>query len=163
MKTKHNLLKATAFAALVGLMLVCSSHIASAQVININKVVLTRQYVNGEAKGIEVFSPKDRTIYCVVGLTNPAPGAKFKFVWSFYDAAQRKQIQIFEQELSGQNSNSIASKFSSPRDLSIGHYQVEIYIDARLKKRRTFSVTREEEPIQSVYPINNQQIRRIKK
>ena len=146
-KTKHNLLKATALAAFAALTLVCSGRVTHAQVINISKVTLGTEYVNGEAKGGyggSIFKPQDRTIYCVVGLTNPAPDAQFKFVWSFYDAAERKLVQIFEQELTGQNSNKVAGKFSSPRDFPIGQYQAEIFINGRLKKKLTYSIRREE-------------------
>jgi hypothetical protein len=133
--------------------LVCSNHfvnIAEAQIargININKVMLGTEYVNGEAKGGyggSIFRPQDHVIYCVVGLTNPAPDATFKFVWLAYDPAQNKSVQIFEQELTGQPSNRVAGKLSSPRDWPIGGYTVEIYIDGRLKKRLTYMVSKEE-------------------
>lgn len=144
MKNKQNPVIVT---ALIALAFICSSSVTDAQVININKVTLGSEYVNGEAKGGyagSIFKPKGWTIYCVVGLTNPAPDAKFKFVWSFYDPTQRKQIQIFEQELMGQSSNKIAGKFSSTRDLPIGQYEVGIFINGRLKKRLTFSIRQEE-------------------
>jgi hypothetical protein len=80
----------------------------------------------------------------VVGLTNPAPDATFKFVWLAYDPAQKQSVQIFEQELTGQPSNRVAGKLSSPRDWPIGGYTVEIYIDGRLKKRLTYMVSKEE-------------------
>ena len=70
-----------AFALLIAA-LVCSGHFANvtdAQArLNINKVVCARQLTGGEAKAVaSTFSPKDQTIYCVVGLTSPGPDATF--------------------------------------------------------------------------------------
>ena len=125
--------------------LICLSRIADAQVLNINKVVFASQYVNGEAKGVaQIFSPKDRTIYCVVGLTNPVPNAKFKFVWTQYDKSQGKQVSIFEQELSNQSTKTVAGKISSPKDWTIGQYNVEIYVDGRVKKKLTYNILKEQ-------------------
>jgi hypothetical protein len=134
--------------------LVCSGSLAGvtdaqrAQGININKVTLGTEYVNGEARGGyggSIFRPGDHAIYCVVGLTNPAPEATFKFVWLAYDPAQRKSVEIFEQEVAHQPSNLVAGKLSSPRDWPIGGYTVEVYIDGRLKKRLTFMIKKYEE------------------
>jgi len=131
-----------AFAALV-----CSSHIASAQrPININKVILGTQYVNGEAKGGyagSIFSPTDKVIYCAAGISNPSPDAKYRFVWLAYDPAQRAEKQIFEQELTNQTDKNVVSKLSSPRGLPIGGYRVEVWVDGRRRAQRPFRIMKE--------------------
>jgi hypothetical protein len=127
--------------------LVCSSHIASAQrPININKVILGNEYVNGEAKGGyagSIFSPTDKVIYCEAGISNPSPDAKYRFVWFAYDPAQRAEKQIFEQELTNQTGKNVVSKLSSPHGLPIGGYRVEVWVNGRRKAQSRFRIMKE--------------------
>ena len=127
--------------------LVCLSQIASAQrPININKVILGTEYVNGEAKGGyagSIFSPTDKVIYCAAGISNPSPDAKYRFVWLAYDPAQRGEKQIFEQELTNQTEKNVVSKLSSPHGLPIGGYRVEVWVDGRRRAQRPFRIMKE--------------------
>ena len=145
MKPRRHLSKVNLLVALASL--VCFSHIASAQrPININKVILGTEYVNGEAKGGyagSIFSPTDKVIYCAAGISNPSPDAKYRFVWLAYDPAQRAEKQIFEQELTNQTDKNVVSKLSSPHGLPIGGYRVEVWVDGRRKAQRPFRIMKE--------------------
>src|SRR5437764_715386 len=115
--------------------LVCSNHVARAQrPININKIRLGTEYVNGEVKGgygNSIFRPQDHVIYCVAGISNPSADAKYRFVWLFYDPAQRQEKQIYEQELTNQTAGDLVGKISSTQDWPLGHYRIEIWINGR--------------------------------
>ena len=146
MKTQRRLSIVSLLVALASL--VCFNHNASAQrSININKVILGTEYVNGEAKGGyggQVFSPTDHAIYCAAGISNPSADVKYRFVWFFYDPAQRGEKQIFEQELTNQTEKNVVSKLSAPHGLALGHYRVEVWVDGRRKAQRPFSIMKEQ-------------------
>jgi len=145
MKPQRHLSKVNLLVALAAL--VCFNHIAGAQrPININKVILGTEYVNGEAKGGyagSIFSPTDKVIYCAAGISNPSPDAKYRFVWLAYDPAQRAEKQIFEQELTNQTDKNVVSKLSSPHGLPIGGYRVEVWVDGRRRAQRPFRIMKE--------------------
>jgi hypothetical protein len=128
--------------------LVCSSHPASAQrPININKVRLGTEYINGEVKGgygNSIFRPQDHVIYCVAGISNPSADAKYRFVWLFYDTAQRQEKQIFEQELINQTDKDVVGKISSTHDWPLGHYRVEIWVNGRRVAQRPMTIMKDE-------------------
>ena len=146
MKPQKQLSKVNLLLALASL--VCFNHIASAQQsININKVILGNEYVNGEAKGGyagSIFSPTDKVIYCAAGISNPSPDAKYRFVWLAYDPAQRAEKQIFEQELTNQTDKNVVSKLSSPHGLPIGGYRVEVWVDGRRRAQSRFRIMKGE-------------------
>lgn len=103
------------------------------------KRVFARQFVNGDAQDVQVaFSPKDKVVYCVIGLADPAPNAVFKFVW------KSNQAEVYQQELSNQSGKNIASKFSAPKGLSEGHYEVDLFIDGRLRSQLRFPVVKDQ-------------------
>lgn len=106
--------------------------------ININKMVFARDPA-GE-RGLTMFEPKDHTIFCIVGISNPSAQVKYKFVWSYYDRAANQRKDLFTQDLDNQTTNEVISKFSSPRDLPKGSYTVEVYIDGRMRQQRKFYV-----------------------
>jgi hypothetical protein len=146
MKTQRHFSKVNLLVALAAL--ICFNHIASAQrPININKVILGNEYVNGEAKGGyagSIFSPTDKLIYCAAGISNPSPDAKYRFVWLAYDPAQRAEKQIFEQELTNQTDKNVVSKLSSPHGFPIGAYRVEVWVDGRRKAQSRFRIMKGE-------------------
>lgn len=103
------------------------------------KRVFARQFVDGDAKDVKVaFSPKDKVVYCVIGLDVPAPNAVFKFVWKF----QQTEV-VYEQELTNQSGKNIASKLSAPKGLKEGHYEVDLFIDGRLRSQLRFPVVKD--------------------
>jgi hypothetical protein len=124
------------------------SHRVSAQrPININKVRLGTEYVNGEVKGgygNQIFRPQDHVIYCVAGISNPSADAKYRFVWLFYDPAQRGEKQIFEQELTNQTEQNVVGKLSSARDWPLGHYRVEIWVDGKRAAQRPMTIMKDQ-------------------
>jgi outer membrane usher protein FimD/PapC len=91
-------------------------------------------------RGLTTFEPKDHTIYCIVGISNPSAEAKYKFVWSYYDRALNQRTELFTQDVDNQTANEVISKFSSPHDLAAGTYTVDIYIDGRKRQSRNFYV-----------------------
>lgn len=104
----------------------------------ISKAVFARQFVNGDAQDVKVsFSPKDKVVYCVIGLVDPAPSAVFKFVW------KSNQAEVYQQELSNQSGKIIASKLSAPKGLAEGHYEVDVSINGRVRKHLRFPVVKE--------------------
>ena len=116
------------------------SHGASAQrtTININKMQFARDPAG--QRGLTMFEPKDHTIYCIVGISNPSAEVKYKFVWSYYDRTTNQRKDLFAQELDNQTANEVISKFTSPHDLATGGYTVEVYIDGRMRQQRKFYV-----------------------
>ena len=114
--------------------------IASAQrtTININKMQFARDPAG--QRGLTMFEPRDHTIYCIVGISNPSPQVKYKFVWSYYDRSSNQRKDLFTQDLDNQTANEVISKFSSPHDLAAGSYTVEVYIDGRMRQQRKFYV-----------------------
>ena len=127
--------------ALVALSITIStSQITSAQrtTVNINKMQFARDPAG--QRGLTMFEPKDHTIYCIVGISNPSPAVKYKFVWSYYDRSSNQRKDLFTQELDNQTANEVISKFSSPHDLGAGSYTVEVYIDGRMRQQRKFYV-----------------------
>jgi len=116
--------------------LIFSGQSANAQFLS--KAVFARQFVNGDAQDVKVsFSPKDKVVYCVIGLVDPAPSAVFKFVW------KSNQAEVYQQEITNQNGKIIASKFSSPKGLTEGHYEVDLFINGRVRKHLRFPVVKE--------------------
>jgi len=134
----------TVFVCIVGLTaFFCFGKVANAQFINIRQAVFARQFVNGEAQDVKVaFEPGEKMVFCVIGLSDPAPNASFKFVWSFYDPVQRKRSEIYNQELSSQSAKNIASKLSAPKGLVAGFYEVDVSIDGRIRKHLRFPVVK---------------------
>ena len=115
--------------------------------ININKIRLGTEYVNGEVKGgyaNQIFRPKDHVIYCVAGISNPSADARYRFVWLYYDPAQRAEKQIFEQELANQTEKDVVGKLSSTSDWPLGHYRVEIWVDGKRLAQRPMTIMKDE-------------------
>jgi hypothetical protein len=111
--------------------------------INISKIRLGTEYVDGEVKGgygNQIFRPKDHVILCVASISNPSADAKYKFVWLYYDAAARGEKQIFEQELTNQTDKDVVGKLSSTKDWPLGHYRVEIWVDGRRLQQRPMTI-----------------------
>ena len=134
---RHLLLIGTLIAITMNVSLSYSTN-AQRTSININKMVFARDPAG--QRGLTMFEPKDRTIYCIVGISNPSPEVKYKFVWSYYDRAANQRRDLFTQDLDNQTTNEVISKFSSPRDLAAGSYTVEVYIDGRMRQQRKFYV-----------------------
>lgn len=64
----------------------------------ITKAVFAKQFVGGDAKDVQVgFHTDDKTVYCVIGLADPAPSAVFKFVW------KSNQSEVYKQEVTNQS------------------------------------------------------------
>ena len=109
------------------------------------KAVFARGFVSGDAKDVQVaFSPKDKIVYCVLGLDNPAPDKSFKFVWSLYNTATRQRSEVYTQELGNQSAKIFASKLSAPSGLTVGFYEVEVFIDGRSRKHLKFPVVKDQ-------------------
>ena len=143
MKNKAKQVFLTSILAAVALL--CSAHAANAQIINISKAVFARQFVNGDATDVKVvFSPKDKVVYCVIGLSDPAPGSTFKFVWRLYNNATRQRSEVFQQELANQTAKIFASKLSSPGGLTEGFYEVDVSVDGRIRKHLRFPVVKDQ-------------------
>ena len=106
--------------------------------ININKIQFARD-PNGQ-RGLTMFEPKDRVIYCIAGISNPSADVKYKFVWSFYDRTNNQRKDLFTQELDNQTTNEVISKYASPQDLAAGSYTVEIFVNDKSRGTRKFYV-----------------------
>ena len=114
-----------------------ASQTANAQ--RFTKRVFARQFVDGDAKDVKVaFSPKDKVVYCVIGLDAPAPNAVFKFVWKF------QQTEVYQQELTNQSGKNIVSKLSVPKGLNEGHYEVDLFVDGRPRGQLRFPVVKDQ-------------------
>jgi hypothetical protein len=138
MRSSRKLLIVIALAAILGPANLSPYVYAQRISININKMVFARDPAG--QRGLTTFEPKDHTIYCIVGISNPSAEVKYKFVWSYYDRAANQRRDLFTQDLDHQTTNEVISKFSSPRDLAAGGYTVEVYIDGRMRQQRKFYV-----------------------
>ncbi len=117
-------------------MLISANQTVKAQFIS--KAVFAQQFVNGDAQDVKVsFTPKDKVVYCVIGLVDPAPSAVFKFVW------KSNQSEVYQQEVTNQSGKIIVNKLSAPKGLTEGHYEVDVSINGRVRKHMRFGVTKE--------------------
>src|SRR4030095_6248745 len=73
----------------------------------------------------------------------PSADAKYRFVWLYYDTAQRAEKQIFEQELTNQTEKDVVGKLSSTKDWPLGHYRVEIWVDGKRLAQRHMTIMTE--------------------
>lgn len=121
MRTQRQRLTAIALVALTTL--VSLGHLASAQ----RSKAFASRTADANAQPSDSFSPKDHVIYCIVDVTNAKPNATYKFVWGRNDPAHSSPHTVFQEEVTYQSGNRVVSKFSSPDDLPVGDYSVNVW------------------------------------
>ncbi|MGH9906383.1 MAG: hypothetical protein ACRD8U_12470 [Pyrinomonadaceae bacterium] len=81
------------------------------------------------------FSPSDRTIHCVVRLTDAKAGTKMTFSWWVVDADNTQNEKIKDIEYTTRAlENVVHSHLTLPQDWPKGKYKVEVYVNGNLEK-----------------------------
>ncbi len=134
MKSRKHSLKIIALIAIVTLILL--GRLTSAQ--RSSRLIVSRTAGAG-AQDTDSFTPKDHVIYAIFAVANPDPKAMYKFVWGRYNPRTSTPDTIFQEELTNQTGNQVVSKFTSPSDLPLADYNVNLWA-GHSHARKVFTV-----------------------
>lgn len=95
----------------------------------------------GPAEPADTFDAEDRTIHCVVELSDPKPNTKIRYSWWVVEAGETKneKIEDFEYTTTAQD-RIVHSHLTLPNDWPPGSYKVDVYVNGNLEQTASFKV-----------------------
>jgi hypothetical protein len=91
---------------------------------------------NGEpGDTTNTFGPGDRTVHCLVTLSEAKEGTRIKFAWTIVDAGDSKNEKLKDIEYTtGPKENIVHGHLTAPRDWPTGKYKCEVYVNDKSEK-----------------------------
>lgn len=87
------------------------------------------------------FSPSDRTIHCMVRLTDAKAGTKMTFSWWVVDAENTQNEKIKDIEYTTRAlENVVHAHLTLPQDWPKGKYKVDVYVNGNLERTIGYTV-----------------------
>lgn len=117
--------------------------------VSITSAETSKGYTDNKAvDATSTFSPSDAPLHCVVQLANVADGTKVKAVWTAVDVKDASGQQVTDEKLieketvlSGSGDTGHADfTLTHEKDLPVGKYKVEVYLNDKLDKTVPFEI-----------------------
>lgn len=82
------------------------------------------------------FAPGDRTVHCLVKLSDPKEGMRIKFAWTIIDAGDSKneKLKDIEYTTTGAKENIVHGHLTAPKDWPTGKYRCEVFVNDKSEK-----------------------------
>jgi hypothetical protein len=118
------------------LALILSACSVSASTANISAAKMTRDEAGKNPT--KVFSPNDRTFYCIAELSNAPEDTKVKAVWTAVDVEGVKpNLKIDESRITADESGQLTFDLTNDGPWPVGGYEVELFLDGEEEPSRT--------------------------
>ena len=97
---------------------------------------------NGEpGDTTNTFAPGDRTVHCLVKLSEAKEGTRIKFVWTILDAGDSKNEKLKDIDYTtGAKENIVHGHLTAPRDWPTGKYRCEVFVNDKSEKTMDYYV-----------------------
>ncbi len=90
------------------------------------------------------FSPQDNPLHCVVTLVRAVKGTKVKISWIAVEAGGQQNYTLLDRELEMNGKDStIDAYLELPQPWPTGAYKIDIYLDERLERTLSFTISGE--------------------
>ncbi len=91
---------------------------------------------NGEpGDSTNTFAPGDRTVHCLVTLSEAKEGTRIKFAWTIVEAGDSKNEKLKDIEYTtGPKENIVHGHLTAPGDWPTGKYRCEVYVSDKSEK-----------------------------
>ncbi|HEX5414879.1 MAG TPA: hypothetical protein VFZ25_04375 [Chloroflexota bacterium] len=110
--------------------------------LGVDSVTLMRDDGSGHAGDtVTDFKPTDHKLYAEAKLNQSTSGVSAKAIWLAVDTTAGKNITIAQVDLGTlEGATTLNTNLSVPRDLPVGKYQVDFYLNGKVAKSAMFNV-----------------------
>ncbi|HYE65157.1 MAG TPA: hypothetical protein VD966_06220 [Pyrinomonadaceae bacterium] len=115
---------------------------ASTSSVRVTEIYMAEDDGSGQpGDAVSSFEPSERTIHCVITLSDSQAGTRVRFAWHVVDAGEMKDQLIKNIDYTTNAlENKVHANLSLPRDWPTGEYKVEVYLNDKLDRTIEYTV-----------------------